>query len=87
MSLRGIFRALIGGTLAVIMILRWSGGHMTARVYALFHTWFGISVFLFGAFGLYSAWYAWRDIPNRRAYLTDVLLAAAWFPYWFANFR
>ena len=60
---------------------------MSARVFPVFHGWFGISVFLFGAFGLLSAWRAFREPANRSPYLTDVLLAAAWVPYWFANYR
>ena len=87
MNLRIIFRALIGLTLAVMMIMRWSGGHMSASVFPVFQNWFHVSIFIFGAFGLISAWRALRDTQNRRAYLTDVLLAAAWVPYWFANFR
>ncbi len=87
MNLRVTFRTLIGITLAIMMIMRWSGGHMTAGTYRVFYNWFRISIFLFGAFGLWSAWNAFRDAPNRRAYLTDIVLAAAWVPYWFANFR
>ena len=60
---------------------------MPARLFAPFYDWFLLSVFVFGAFGAVSAYRAVRDPRNRRAYLTDVLLAAAWIPYWFANFR
>jgi hypothetical protein len=42
---------------------------------------------VFGIFGLVSAYRAFREPQNRRAYLFDVLLAAAWVPYWFANLR
>lgn len=84
---RIIFRVLIAATLAVMAIARWSGGRMPFVVFPPFYYWFLISVFVFGAFGLVSAWHAWREPQNRRAYLTDVVLAAAWVPYWFASLR
>lgn len=87
MRSRVIFRILIALTLAVMAIARWSGGRMPAKLFAPFYYWFLVSVFVFGAFGAVSAWHAAHDPRNRRAYLTDVLLAAAWIPYWFANFR
>ena len=60
---------------------------MATRPFLFFSDWFLISVFVFGAFGLVSAYNAIREPHNRRAYLTDVVLAAAWVPYWFANLR
>lgn len=87
MNRRIVFRVLIVLTLAVMTIARSSGGHLPARLFPAFYDWFVISVFVFGAFGLVSAYHAVRDPQNRRAYLTDVVLAAAWVPYWFANFR
>jgi hypothetical protein len=84
---RIIFRVLIAATLAVMAIARWSGGRMPFVASPPFRYWFVVSVFVFAGFGLVSAWHAWRDPRNRRAYLTDVLLAAAWVPYWFSNLR
>ena len=84
---RVVFRVLIALTLVVMAIARLSGGRMSARTFPPFHYWFLISVFVFAGFGLISAWQAVRDPRNRRAYLTDVVLAAAWIPYWFSNFR
>lgn len=87
LAARIIFRALIGVTLLVMAIARYSGGRLPIDVFPPFYYWFVISVFVFGAFGLISAWRAWREPQNRRAYLFDVMLAAAWVPYWLANFR
>lgn len=87
MRSRIVFRVLIALTLAVMAIARWSGSRMPAKLFAPFHYWFFISVFVFAAFGAVSAYHAARDRRNRRAYLTDVVLAAAWIPYWFANFQ
>ena len=87
MNARVIFRILIALTLAVMTIARVSGGRMPAAVFPPFYYWFLISIVVFGAFGAVSAFQAVRDPRNRRAYLTDVVLAAAWIPYWFANFR
>jgi hypothetical protein len=84
---RVVFRVLIAATLAVMAIARMSRGRLPFVVLPLFHSWFVISVFVFGIFGLLSAWHAWREPQNRRAYLTDVVLAAAWVPYWFSNLR
>jgi hypothetical protein len=84
---RIIFRVLIAVTLAVMAIARLSGGRLPFVVFPPFYYWFLASVFVFAAFGLVSAWHAWRDPKNRRAYLTDVVLAAAWVPYWFASLR
>ena len=84
---RIVFRVLIGATLAVMAIARWSGGRMPFAVFPPFYYWFLISVFVFGAFGIVSAYHAWREPHNRRAWLTDVVLAAAWVPHWFANLR
>jgi len=66
---------------------RFTHGHPPLTAFPPFYYWFVVSVFVFGAFGLVSAYHAWREPHNRRAYLTDVLLAAAWVPYWFASLR
>jgi hypothetical protein len=84
---RIIFRILIGITLLVMLIARVSGGRLPFAVFPPFYYWFVISVFVFAAFGLVAAYHAWREPQNRRAYLTDVVLAAAWVPYWFSNLR
>ncbi len=85
--LRMTFRVLIGLTLVVMALARVSGGRLPVRMFPPFYYWFVISVFVFGAYGLLSAWRAWREPQNRRAWLFDVLLAAAWVPYWFTNVR
>jgi len=87
MKPRVIFRVLIAFTLAIMYFARRSGGEMSSRPFVLFSDWFLLSVFVFGAFGLVSAYNAVREPHNRSAYLTDVVLAAAWVPYWFANLR
>jgi hypothetical protein len=84
---RIIFRVLIGFTLVVMTIGRVRGGQLPAALYVPFSSWFLVSVFVFGAFGLVSAYHAFREPHNRRAYLTDVILAAAWIPYWSANLQ
>jgi hypothetical protein len=82
-----VFRALIAATLIVMYLARLSGGRMPARAFPIFYDWFLASIVVFGLFGLVSAWHAWREPENRRAYLLDVVLAAAWVPYWFSNLR
>src|SRR5579863_4615996 len=84
---RIIFRVLIAVTLGMMAIARVSGGRLPFVVFPPFYYWFVVSVFVFGVFGMVSAYHAWREPQNRRAYLTDVVLAAAWVPYWFANLR
>jgi hypothetical protein len=84
---RIVFRALIAATLIVMYLARLSGGRMPTRVFPAFYDWFLASIVVFGAFGLVSAWRALREPENRRAYLFDVVLAAAWVPYWFSNLR
>ena len=84
---RVAFRVLIAATLAVMAAARLSHGRMPFAVFPPFYYWFVISVSVFGIFGLLSAYHAWREPRNRRAYLTDVVLAAAWVPYWFSNLR
>lgn len=84
---RIIFRILIAGTLAVMVAARFSGGRLPFVVFPPFYYWFVASIFVFAGFGIYSAYRAWREPRNRRAWLTDVLLAAAWVPYWFSNLR
>lgn len=81
---RIIFRALIGVTLAVVFLSR---GRMQAMLFLPFYYWFLLSGFVFGAFGIYAAYRAWREPVNRRAYLFDTLLAASWIPYWLRNMR
>jgi hypothetical protein len=87
MKHRIVFRALVALTLAIMTFTRWSGGRMPPAIFPPFYYWFVISIFVFAGFGLVSAWHAIQDPPTRRAYLTDIVLAAAWVPYWFANFR
>jgi hypothetical protein len=87
MKSRITFRVLIALTLGIMFFARWSGGRMPVKPFLPFYYWFLASVFVFGAFGLVSAYHAIREPHNRRAYLTDVVLAAAWVPYWFANLR
>ena len=82
-----LFRVLIGLTLVVMALVRVSGGSLPVRVFPPFYYWFVISVFVFGAYGLHSAWRAWREPLNRRAWLFDVLIAAAWVPNWLTNVR
>ena len=84
---RMVFRVLVAATVAIMYFARRSGGKMNPFIFLPFYYWFVASVFVFGAFGVIAAVKAWRDPGNRRAYLFDVLLAAAWVPYWFANLR
>ena len=84
---RIVFRVLIGITLVVMYIARLSGGRMPVRLFPPFYYWFLASIAVFGIFGLVSAYRAFREPQNRRGYLFDVLLAAAWVPYWLANLR
>ena len=81
------FRILIGLTLLVMTAGRFGSGRLPRALYAPFSSWFFISVAVFGAFGLASAYRAFREPQNRQAYLTDVILAVAWLPYWFANLQ
>jgi hypothetical protein len=85
--MRIAFRVLLAATLAMMFIGRYSGGHLPLRAFAPFYYWFLISVFVFGIFGLIAAFRAWREPLNRRAWLFDVMLAAVWVPYWYANLR
>jgi hypothetical protein len=84
---RMIFRVVMGLTLVVMYFARRSGGHMGARAFVPFYYWFLATIVVFSAFGLVSAYRAFREPHNRRALLFDVLLAAIWVPYWFANTR
>jgi hypothetical protein len=84
---RVAFRALLAFTLILMMLARMSGGKMPPQAFVAFHYWFVVSVFVFAAFGIRSAVLAWQQPQNRRAYLFDVLLAAAWVPYWYGNLR
>jgi H+/Cl- antiporter ClcA len=82
-----VFRALVALTLIVMWIARLSGGRMNPYEFLPFYYWFVVSVFVFAAFGVVAAVKAFRDPPNRRAYLFDIVLAVIWVPYWFANLR
>lgn len=84
---RMIFRALVALTLVVMFFARRSGGGMGPTTFVPFYYWFLASIAVFGAFGVVAAVRAWREPQNRRALLFDVLLAAIWVPYWFANLR
>ena len=82
--MRLAFRILLALTLAVLLLGRVSGGRMLpTALLAPFIVWFSVSIFVFGIFGLRSAYLAWRDPANRRAYMFDIILALAWVPYWF----
>ncbi|HVV47943.1 MAG TPA: hypothetical protein VHC72_22175 [Bryobacteraceae bacterium] len=84
--MRALFRILLFATLLILVLGRISGGRLLPTfVVGPFVQWFYVSVFVFGLFGMRAAWLAWRDPVNRRAYLLDVILAAAWIPYWFIN--
>ncbi len=83
--MRIAFRVLLFLTLLILVVWRFSGGKLPAFVLVPFFTWFYVSVFVFGIFGLRSAYLAWRDPANRKAYLFDIILAVAWVPYWFSN--
>ena len=86
--MRLAFRILLGLTLIILFIGRVSGGKLYPTFFIVpFFAWFSVSVFVFGVFGLRSAYLAWRDPANRRAYMLDVILAVAWIPYWFVNLK
>ena len=84
---RIVFRALVALTLIVMWIARLSGGRMNPYEFLPFYYWFVVSVFVFAAFGVVAAVKAFRDPLNRRAYLLDILIAAAWVPYWITMIR
>jgi hypothetical protein len=84
---RIVFRALIAVTVIVMWVARKSGGRMNPYEFLPFYYWFVISVFVFAGFGIAAAVKAWREPPNRRAYLFDIALAVIWVPYWLANLR
>jgi hypothetical protein len=81
------FRALVAITLVVMFFARRSGGRMGPWEFLPFYYWFLASIAVFGAFGIAAAIRAWKEPQNRRALLFDVLIAAIWVPYWFANLR
>ena len=83
--MRIAFRVLLFLTLLILVLGRFSGGKLPAFLLVPFFAWFSVSVFVFGIFGLRSAYLAWRDPANRKAYLFDIILAVAWVPYWFSN--
>jgi hypothetical protein len=86
--MRLLFRILLALTLVVVFVGRVSGGKLFPTFFIVpFLAWFSVSVYVFGVFGLRSAWLAWRDAPNRRAYLFDIVLAVAWVPYWYSNIK
>jgi hypothetical protein len=84
---RIVFRALIAVTVIIMWMARRSGGRMNPYEFLPFYYWFMISVFVFAGFGIVAAVKAWREPPNRRAYLFDIVLAVIWVPYWLANLR
>ena len=84
---RIVFRALVAITLLIMFLARQSGGQMPAVWFAAFYNWFLISVVVFTAFGISAALHAWREPINRRAWMFDIVLAAIWVPYWYANLR
>ena len=84
---RIVFRVLIGLTLLVMTVGRFGGGRLPRSLYVPFSSWFFVSAFVFGIFGLASAYRAFREPNNRQAYLTDVILTVAWLPYWLANLQ
>lgn len=84
--MRLAFRILLILTLAILMVGRLSGGKLLpAFLISPFLVWFYMSVYVFAIFGLRSAYLAWRDPANRKAYLFDIILAVAWVPYWYSN--
>ena len=85
--MRIIFRVLVALTLLVMFIARKTGGRLPLKVFPPFYYWFLASVFVFGVFGIAAAVRAFREPQNRRAWLFDVLIAAAWVPYWLANIQ
>ncbi len=82
--LRYVFRALVALTLVIMGLARYSGGRLNPYEFLPFYYWFVISVFVFGAFGVYSVVKAVKEPRNRTAYLLDILLAVSWIPYWLA---
>jgi len=86
--MRLAFRILLAITLIILFLGRVSGGKLLPTILvAPFVAWFSVSVFVFGVFGLRSAYLAWRDPANRRAYMFDIILAVAWVPYWYVNLK
>ena len=86
--MRLLFRILLALTLVVVFLGRLSGGKLFPTFFIVpFLAWFSVSVYVFAVFGLRSAWLAWRDAANRRAYLFDIVLAVAWVPYWYSNLK
>jgi hypothetical protein len=83
--LRYVFRGLVVLTLLVMYLSR--SGQMGPYSFLAFTYWFMASLVLFAAFGLYSAYRAFRDPANRRAYLFDILIAVSWVPFWMAMVR
>ncbi len=84
---RLVFRLLVAFTLIVMFLVGRTGGRMDPFAFLPFYYWFLVSVVVFGAFGVWAAVRAWREPENRRALLFDVLIAAAWVPYWMGNLR
>jgi hypothetical protein len=74
-------------TLLVMLIARLTGGKLPIVIVLPFFEWFSVSVYVFGAVGMWAAYHAWREPAHRKAYMTDVILALVWIPYWFSNLR
>lgn len=86
--MRLLFRILLAVTLVVMFLGRFTGGKLFSPVFVgLFLKWFAVSVFVFAIFGLRSAYLAWRDAANRKAYMFDIILALVWIPYWYSNLK
>jgi hypothetical protein len=78
---------LVAFTLIVMFLVGRTGGRMDPFAFLPFYYWFLASVWVFGAFGTVAAIRALREPQNRRPLLFDVLIAAAWVPYWYGNLR
>ena len=63
--MRLLFRILLAVTLIVLFVGRVSGGKLFPTFFIVpFLAWFSVSVFVFGVFGLRSAYLAFRDPPT-----------------------
>jgi hypothetical protein len=82
---RLVFRILVVFTVIGMFYARLSGGRLPLALFPAFYYWFVISAAVFAGFGISAAVKAWRDPRNRRAYYADIILAAAWIPYWWIN--
>jgi hypothetical protein len=84
---RVAFRALLAFTLIVLVLGRMNGGKFPPLFFVVFDYWFLATIVVFTAFGAWSAYLAWQQPQNRRAYTLDVMLAAAWIPLWYVNLK